>query len=175
MLLTFEEWMDIWWESGHWFERGCKHGQFCMSRFNDIGNYVRGNVEIILCSENLAQNSAALKEAWAQGRDKRLDVMRGANYKSKMSTSLKESFATLEGRSKVIASHNTNEYRLKQRLAKLSPCTVDEITIFPTRSDLIKALGQGRSGSRSPSFRRLEGAEREQWILLNVDKITVND
>jgi len=45
-LLSFEEWLSIWQASGHFHERGCKKGQYVMSRYNDIGNYEVGNVFI---------------------------------------------------------------------------------------------------------------------------------
>lgn len=53
--LTFEEWMDIWWNSGHYFERGTYHGQFVMSRFQDLGHYELGNVFIQLSTDNVSQ------------------------------------------------------------------------------------------------------------------------
>jgi acetolactate synthase regulatory subunit len=43
-------------------------------------------------------------------------------------------------------------------LGKSRPCTVDGITIYPSRLELIKALGQGKNGgSRSPTFRYING------------------
>src|SRR5215469_18965083 len=36
-LLTFQEWLAIWHDSGKWAERGCKQGQYCMARFGDKG------------------------------------------------------------------------------------------------------------------------------------------
>lgn len=46
MRLTFEEWINIWLSSGHWHERGNKKGCWLMSRYNDLGHYEVGNVEI---------------------------------------------------------------------------------------------------------------------------------
>lgn len=54
-LLTFEEWIQIWVESGHLHERGCKRGQYCMARFGDKGPYAVGNVKIILHKDNIAE------------------------------------------------------------------------------------------------------------------------
>lgn len=51
-LLTFKEWMLIWKASGHFHERGCKTGQFVMSRKGDIGAYEVVNVEIVTEREN---------------------------------------------------------------------------------------------------------------------------
>jgi hypothetical protein len=42
------------------------------------------------------------------------------------------------------------------RLKQSQPCTVDGITIFPSRRALVKELGQGKNGSRSSTFRFLD-------------------
>jgi len=54
-LLTFEEWLAIWHESGKWAERGCRKGQYCMARFGDKGPYAVGNVRICTNAENHAE------------------------------------------------------------------------------------------------------------------------
>lgn len=54
-LLSFDEWLKIWRDSGHLHERGRKLGQYCMARFGDTGPYAIGNVEIILHRENSRQ------------------------------------------------------------------------------------------------------------------------
>jgi len=53
-LLTFNEWLEIWIQSGHLEERGSKKGQYCMSRYGDIGPYEIGNVFIQLHSINVS-------------------------------------------------------------------------------------------------------------------------
>jgi hypothetical protein len=45
-LLTFEEWWQIWQDSGHWEERGNLTGQYVMCRNADQGPYAVGNVRI---------------------------------------------------------------------------------------------------------------------------------
>jgi len=50
--LTFEQWLDIWTESGHLEERGRRKGQYCMSRYGDTGAYEKGNVFIQPHSNN---------------------------------------------------------------------------------------------------------------------------
>lgn len=54
-LLTFEEWRDIWRESGKFAERGNKVGQYVMARYRDEGPYAVGNVRIITVSDNHAE------------------------------------------------------------------------------------------------------------------------
>jgi len=51
--LTFDEWCAIWEQSGKWELRGCRRGQYAMSRFGDIGPYALGNVFIQLHSQNV--------------------------------------------------------------------------------------------------------------------------
>ena len=51
-LLTFEEWLGIWIESGHLHERGNCRGQYQMARFEDKGPYDKQNIKIILAEEN---------------------------------------------------------------------------------------------------------------------------
>lgn len=50
--LSFEEWIQIWLDSGHWYERGCGKNQYCMARKGDIGPYSIDNIEIIPTSQN---------------------------------------------------------------------------------------------------------------------------
>lgn len=51
-LLTFEEWLKIWVDSGHYHERGHYKGQYVMARYGDKGPYAVGNVKIITFEEN---------------------------------------------------------------------------------------------------------------------------
>ena len=53
--LTFEEWWDTWEQSGKWEQRGCRKGQYVMSRYNDTGPYAIGNVFIQSCEDNHRQ------------------------------------------------------------------------------------------------------------------------
>lgn len=54
-LLTYEEWLTIWLESGHAHERGRGAGRYYMSRYDDTGNYEVGNVFIQLFVNNLVE------------------------------------------------------------------------------------------------------------------------
>jgi hypothetical protein len=55
-LLSFEEWLQIWLDSGHLHERGKDKDQYCMARYGDRGAYAIGNVRIITNSENSREN-----------------------------------------------------------------------------------------------------------------------
>lgn len=56
--LSFDEWLAVWLESGHYDQRGNQtaHG-FVMARFGDSGPYAKGNVEIIPHAANVAQRN----------------------------------------------------------------------------------------------------------------------
>jgi hypothetical protein len=79
-LLTFAEWLFIWQDSGHLWERGHHRGEYVMARFGDKGPYAVGNVEIIPAEQNIsdgntrkifssetrAKMSASAKRSWAR-------------------------------------------------------------------------------------------------------------
>jgi len=46
-LLSFDQWLKIWTDSGHLHERGRKSGQYVMARKGDKGPYSIDNVEIV--------------------------------------------------------------------------------------------------------------------------------
>lgn len=50
--LTFEQWWDIWQQSGKWEQRGRKKGQYVMSRIGDQGGYTIDNVLIQSNADN---------------------------------------------------------------------------------------------------------------------------
>ena len=50
--LTFEQWWDIWQQSGKWEQRGRKKDQYVMSRIGDNGGYTFGNVFIQSNADN---------------------------------------------------------------------------------------------------------------------------
>jgi hypothetical protein len=50
--MTFDEWLQVWIDSGKLRLRGNGRGKFCMARKNDLGDYAVGNVEIKPCEEN---------------------------------------------------------------------------------------------------------------------------
>lgn len=53
--LTFEEWWNVWKQSGRWCQRGIYKNQYCMARFGDCGAYEIGNVKIITAKQNRAE------------------------------------------------------------------------------------------------------------------------
>lgn len=55
MLLTYEEWAQVWKDSGHWGKWGNRKGDYVMSRKDDLGSYAIGNVFIQSVSDNVAE------------------------------------------------------------------------------------------------------------------------
>lgn len=47
-LISFDEWCKIWFDSGHWHERGHNKGNYVMCRKGDVGPYSVDNVYIDL-------------------------------------------------------------------------------------------------------------------------------
>lgn len=59
--LTYEQWWNIWEQSGKWEERGSGLNQYVMSRINDQGAYEIGNVIIQLASQNKKEGNLGRK------------------------------------------------------------------------------------------------------------------
>jgi len=56
-LMTYEEWKQVWLDSGKWELRGKGIGKYCMCRYNDEGPYAIGNVFIDLSSSNVREGN----------------------------------------------------------------------------------------------------------------------
>ena len=67
--MTFEEWLQVWVESGKLPLRGNGRGKFCMARKDDLGDYAVGNVEIKACEENSREAKLGRSQT-ASTRDK---------------------------------------------------------------------------------------------------------
>ena len=66
--LTFEEWLNIWLESGHYDQRGRCKDSYVMSRYNDLGHYEVGNVIISTHRRNAsAGNKGGNKTSFKPG------------------------------------------------------------------------------------------------------------
>ena len=87
-LMTFEEWRNIWIESGKFNQRGHYPDNYCMARNGDVGPYAMGNVRICTRRENNAEQAAYLrgkpvndkqKEALSMGRIVRRNAKWGSD------------------------------------------------------------------------------------------------
>ena len=59
--LTYDQWIAIWLNSGHWHNRGNKRNQYCMSRYGDTGPYSQSNVFIQLAVDNTREGIVSRK------------------------------------------------------------------------------------------------------------------
>jgi hypothetical protein len=75
-LLTFDEWWQIWKDSGKWTERGAGTDKYCMSRYGDEGPYAVGNVFINRFADNTSQGVTGIKRSEEQNKV-RSGFMRG--------------------------------------------------------------------------------------------------
>jgi hypothetical protein len=77
---TFEEWLTFWTNSGYYHLRGRRRGEYCMSRYNDIGPYSKSNVFIQSHGDNVSQAGIGNKHG------KQLKgIKRSSDTKKKMS------------------------------------------------------------------------------------------
>lgn len=79
------------------------------------------------------------------------------------SNAAREAFRTAMNRPEVkkkqrearLAAAARPETFAKMSKAKSKPCTIDGITVYPSRNALVAVLGHGKHGSRHPGFRYL--------------------
>lgn len=68
--LTFEQWLQVWKDSGHFDERGNKTADgYVMARKGDRGPYTLGNVEIVRHRINVAERNRNYAYAKRAGID----------------------------------------------------------------------------------------------------------
>lgn len=60
------------------------------------------------------------------------------------------------------------QWQARQRAAFSLPCTIDDVTVYPSRDELTKALGWGKRGARNPNFKYLNGAKGSKPRTRNV-------
>jgi hypothetical protein len=72
MRLTFEEWKQIWLESGYWDERGRGACKYCMMRRGDLGHYEIGNVFIGTGAQNVSDGNLGKPDSEETKRKKSL-------------------------------------------------------------------------------------------------------
>ena len=65
--LTYEEWLEVWQQSGHLPHRGKGNGKYCMARYADKGAYKVSNVHIITHNQNSKDYVAPPHVRYAMG------------------------------------------------------------------------------------------------------------
>lgn len=56
-LIAYSEWLEMWLESGHWFNRGKTKGSHQMCRYGDTGSYTKKNCYIGTVEQNQEDKS----------------------------------------------------------------------------------------------------------------------
>lgn len=110
-LLTFDEWLEIWTNSGHLEMRGKRAGHYCMARIGDTGPYAVGNVEIIPFGDNVriaqlgTKKSEATKTKMVLARAKQQSRPLTQEHKDRISAAFKGRALTDEHRRKIAEAH----------------------------------------------------------------------
>jgi len=116
MKLSFDEWHNIWINSGKFDERGSRKHQYVMSRRDDLGHYEVGNVYIQTSVDNIKEAyknfhwrekiSVETKKAMARPevkqhlKDAMAEVMSRPGMKHKISEATKAGMSSFEVREK---------------------------------------------------------------------------
>lgn len=95
-LLTFEQWLGIWLDSGHLSERGCRKGQYVMGRVGDQGPYSVTNVKIITVEQNHAESWSRPFQRSSHG--KRMRSRRGEARNTGVAPGLHAKYKNHKGR-----------------------------------------------------------------------------
>jgi hypothetical protein len=111
-LLSYEQWLGIWQQSGHLPERGCHKGQYVMARCGDSGAYEVGNVQVVMHEQNIRETDPATRAramwASAEYRAKQLQAQRriwaSPDTRARLSEIMKVRWATEPYRTKVLAA-----------------------------------------------------------------------
>ncbi len=123
-LLTFEQWCQIWDESGLFDKRGPLKNQYVMARFGDRGSYEEGNVKIILSGENVREARIGKKMSKEQkfklslalrGNQNRTGRRHSEESRRKMSITRKGMRPSEETRRKMSIASKGNQRRKGKR------------------------------------------------------------
>ena len=110
-LLSYEEWIKIWLDSGHSHEKGCHRGQYVMARFGDKGPYAVGNVRICTVTEN-SDEKWARPEIQAKMSAVHKDKYVGPTTRQKIREARTNSKASGETKAKMSAPQKGNQNAL---------------------------------------------------------------
>lgn len=112
-------------------------------------NISEGGIGLKRSKETCANISKSLKGKKFKSGDERKPMSSEAKENIRLARLGKKH--SEEAKSKMSARAKNRDYSKTKR-----KCTVDGINIFDSVGDLVKALGSGRNGSRSPNFRIIE-------------------
>ena len=81
-LLTFDDWLKVWQDSGLLDQRGSRKGQYCVARFGDTGPYAVWNVKIILHSDNVSEGQKG--KAKSEETKQKMRKPKSAQHRAKL-------------------------------------------------------------------------------------------
>jgi len=119
------------------------------------------------CHEYKAKRNASLKAASArlEVKAKRSASQKAAQnrpvVKAKHSASQKAANLRPEVQAKRSAALKASQNRPDVQAKFCKPCTIDGVTIYKSRNELVAELGQGKNGARSPHFRYINISEND--------------
>ena len=165
MRLSFEQWYKVWQDSGHWEKRGSRRGMYVMSRYDDLGSYEIGNVFIQLHSDNIsdAHKGRVLSKSHRakistshvglkpsdETRRKLSEAHLGMKYGPEFGAKIS---ARMKGKPKTQSQIDKAKATKIAKGCLQKACTIDGITIYPSRKALWAALGRGKNGGGHPNF-----------------------
>jgi hypothetical protein len=91
-ILTFEEWFQIWQDSGYWDQRGLGKNQYVMSRYGDQGPYSITNVFIQMNCDNVREYAIKFKSEATKKKMSlaKIGVPKSEEHKRNMSIAIKK-------------------------------------------------------------------------------------
>ena len=103
--LSFEQWFDIWKESGRWDKRGRDDGKYVMARFGDRGPYAIDNVKIVTSNVNMQERKKLKGEQLVNAKLTEKDVRK---IRVLLDRKTQEEIALMFGVSSGLISHIKN-------------------------------------------------------------------
>jgi hypothetical protein len=77
--ITFDEWKQVWIDSGKWGQRGRGAEKYCMCRIGDVGCYKVGNVFVGLGKHNVRDGNLGKLDS-DETKRKKSEAMRGKSH-----------------------------------------------------------------------------------------------
>ena len=146
--LTFDEWLKIWADSGHFHERGRNAGQYVMGRIGDKGPYAIDNVIILLHEKN--DSDAGIGRTYVRTIETR-EKLRIVNTGKKLSAETKDKIGkTLTGKKRSVEfcikmkQQNTGRKLSEETKAKIRESNIKAYQSIELRKKIGKAISQAK-------------------------------
>ena len=135
-------------------------GKGCYKRSNETCNKIsiskRGRIQSQEEKDKRANSLRGQKrtlEHCIKQSIRQLGIKQKTEHAAKSAIARKGLKSTKETINKMKKTRNTDTYKIYASIVRQKPCTIDGIIIYPSRNALVLALGHGKNGSRSSTFR----------------------